>query len=145
MVYDLDGDGNSEVIFSSSAGVHFLDGRNGVQKAFFPGGTRYSNISAANTTFVTDWDNDGRADIVSFAEVGAVATESFAFVISAANDDWLPAAKIHNQAAFQPSTSTKPVGAVRSLDLAQLSQSAPAWHGARSARNGRHVVRLCGE
>ncbi len=102
VVYDLDGDGNTEVIFSSSTGLHILDGRSGAQKALFGMGPRYSNISASNTTFFTDWDDDGHADIVSFGEVGGSPTEAFAYVISAANDDWLPAAKIHNQAAFQP-------------------------------------------
>jgi hypothetical protein len=102
VVYDLDGDGNNEVIFSSAAGLHILDGHTGNQQAFYAAGTRYAGIAASNTTFVTDWDNDGHADIISFGEVGGYATESFAYLVKAANNDWLPAAKIHNQVAFQP-------------------------------------------
>ena len=71
VVYDLDGDGNTEVIFSSSAGLHILEGRSGAQKALFRPGTRYAG-TASNTTFVTDWDNDGHADIVSFGKSAAV-------------------------------------------------------------------------
>lgn len=104
VVYDLDGDGNTEVIFNSSSGLHILEGRTGIQKAYFNAGPRYANISASNTTFVSDWDNDGHADIVSFGEVGGSANEAFAYVIKSANNDWLPAAKIHNQVMFQPSS-----------------------------------------
>ena len=104
VVYDLDGDGNNEVIFSSSTGLHILDGRSGAVKAFFDGGTRYGGLHAPNATYVTDWDNDGHADIISFAPVPpSLATESFAYIITATNNDWLPAEKIHNQVAFQPS------------------------------------------
>lgn len=111
VVYDLDGDGNNEVIFSSSTGLHILDGRTGAEKAFFDGGTRDGGINGANTTFVTDWNNDGHAHIVSVAGAGyniapaaGGVVDPFAYIISAKNNDWLPASKIHNQVAFQPSS-----------------------------------------
>jgi hypothetical protein len=101
LVYDLDGDGNREVVFSSAGWVHFLDAKTGVEKARFDAGVRATGRSLGRT-FITDWDGDGHADVVSTAQYVAVGESPF--VITSASNDWLPASKFHGQFDFRGSS-----------------------------------------
>ncbi|MBL8267484.1 Ig-like domain-containing protein [Steroidobacter sp.] len=100
-VYDLDGDGVKEVLVSSLFGAHIIDGRNGKAKVNFEAGQRIASGRAIRMTFVADWNNDGHADIVSFGQGNGTLGGHGSFVISAANNDWLPAGKSFHQSQFR--------------------------------------------
>ena len=100
-VYDLDGDGVKEVVVSSLFGVHILDGRTGQAKVNFDAGQRIANAAAQRMTFVADWNNDGHADIVSFAQGNGTLGGIGSFVLTAANNDWLPAGKSFAQSQYR--------------------------------------------
>lgn len=100
-VYDLDGDGVKEVMVSSLFGFHIIDGRNGAAKVNFAAGQRIANGLAMRMTYVADWNNDGHADIVSFGQGNGTLGGHGSFVISAANNDWLPAGKSFHQSQYR--------------------------------------------
>ena len=100
-VYDLDGDGVKEVVVSSLFGVHILDGRNGTAKVNFSAGQRIASGGVPRMTFVVDWNNDGHADVVSFGQGNGTLGGDGSFVLSAANNDWLPAGKTFHQAQYR--------------------------------------------
>ncbi|WP_129779573.1 Ig-like domain-containing protein [Peristeroidobacter soli] len=100
-VYDLDGDGVKEVLVSSLFGFHILDGRDGTAKVNFDAGQRIANSRAMRITYVADWNNDGHADIVSFGQGNGTLGGTGSFVISAANNDWLPAGKSFHQSQYR--------------------------------------------
>jgi beta-lactam-binding protein with PASTA domain len=100
-VYDLDGDGVKEVLVSSLFGFHIVDGRNGAAKVNFEAGQRIANSWAVRMSYVADWNNDGHADIVSFGQGNGTLGGTGSFVISAANNDWLPAGKSFHQAQYR--------------------------------------------
>ena len=62
-VYDLDGDGIAEVVFSANSRIMILDGRTGLRKVdpYWTYSNTYNDVSAL---MLVDIDNDGRVDIV---------------------------------------------------------------------------------
>ncbi|MEJ0087509.1 MAG: Ig-like domain-containing protein [Pseudomonadota bacterium] len=100
-VYDLDGDGVREVVVSSLFGVHILDGRDGTAKVNFEAGQRIASGAVPRMTFVADWNNDGHADVVSFGQGNGTLGGDGSFVLSAANNDWLPAGKTFHQTQYR--------------------------------------------
>lgn len=99
-IYDLDGDGNAEAIFSTTSGTVILDARTGAQKVLLNGGIRPSNFKPS-AVFVADWDNDGHADIIDFTQGGASLANPGAVLLTATNNDWLPAPTSFNQTLEQ--------------------------------------------
>lgn len=105
VVYDLDGDGNREVIFSSTGYVHFHDGRTGALRARFDPGNMVGSSRGAEVV-VTDWDNDGHADVLLLSSQGNFfgGTSVFNWVISSANNDWLPAGRFYGAYDYRASS-----------------------------------------
>ncbi|MCC6193284.1 MAG: PASTA domain-containing protein, partial [Burkholderiales bacterium] len=62
-VYDLDGDGVAEVVFSAHSRIMILDGRTGLRKVdpYWTYSYNYNDVSAL---MLVDIDNDGHVDIV---------------------------------------------------------------------------------
>ena len=99
-IYDLDGDGNPEAIVSTTSGTAILDARTGAQKVLLNSGIRPSNFKPS-AIFITDWDNDGHADIVDFTQGAATLASPGSVVVTATNNDWLPASTSFNQTLEQ--------------------------------------------
>lgn len=105
VVYDLDGDGNREVIFSSTGYVNFHDGRTGALKARFDAGNMVGNARDSEV-FVADWEGDGHADVLLVGQQGVFfeGTSVFSWVISSASNDWLPAGKFYGVYDYRASS-----------------------------------------
>jgi len=105
VVYDLDGDGNREVIFSSTGYVHFHDGRTGALKARFDAANMVGNARDSEV-FVADWEGDGHADVLLVGQQGVFSegTSVFSWVISSASNDWLPAGKYYGVYDYRASS-----------------------------------------
>jgi beta-lactam-binding protein with PASTA domain len=67
----------------------------------FDAGQRIANGWAQRMTFVADWNSDGHADIVSFAQGNGTLGGTGSFVLTAANNDWLPAGKVFHQSQYR--------------------------------------------
>ena len=107
-VFDLDGDGLPEVIFNVYSELRFLNGVDGTVKGSAPTlseGTNWYTVAR-----VIDIDNDGHADVVTFAAgtrgsccgygIGGARALSHIRVYSDAANGWRPARKIDHQWAY---------------------------------------------
>ncbi len=98
VAYDLDGDGNREVVLSAVGWVLFLDGRTGIEKARLDTGPRPAG-DASGKVFVTDWDADGHADVVVVNQRGSYTfgSSEAGWVVNSSRNDWLPAPTFQGQ------------------------------------------------
>jgi hypothetical protein len=105
VAYDLDGDGNREVVLSSLGYVYVLDGRTGAEKARFDTGPRPRG-DASGMVYVTDWDGDGHADILVVNQRGlfGFGSSEAGWVITSARNDWMPAPTFYGQIDFRASS-----------------------------------------
>lgn len=106
LAFDLDGDGIREVVFSSVGWVHILDGPTGLEKARFDAGRRSASpLATALFTHITDWDNDGHADILSIGSGGISNPQSqVVWWIKSTNNDWQPTGKYYGAIDYREST-----------------------------------------
>ncbi len=102
-VYDLDLDGNPEVILTGSRSLFILDGRTGQMKWTID---TESYTLDEHGTVVADLDADGHVDILTNDQnrwaCGTVQCRGSVLIISGADNNWAPGSPIWNQINFRP-------------------------------------------
>lgn len=109
-VFDLDNDGQPEVIVKNSDQILILSGADGHTRAKFrllgppPDDTVADNFPfrMSYSPIIADADGDGHADIVVHPE--GRPQSGGVLMITGANDDWAPAPRIWNQTSYNPNS-----------------------------------------
>ncbi|MFO1428255.1 MAG: Ig-like domain-containing protein, partial [Steroidobacteraceae bacterium] len=145
-VYDLDGDGVKEVVFTSLGWVNVLDGRSGLTKAAHAAGPQLATFRTPRLTYVVDWDNDGHADILSIAQGDGTNGGAGSWVLSGAANDWLTAGRSidRRSTARAPWTTRAACCTTPPWPRASATRRSAARSAIRAPPR-RHLVHLCGE
>ncbi|HEY1378032.1 MAG TPA: PKD domain-containing protein, partial [Gemmataceae bacterium] len=102
--FDFDGDGAVELVVQDQQYLYVLDGRTGATRFQFAVGNE-ANVITSMAPVVADVDNDGAAEVVTFATqsfgVGSPPRQGIV-VIGDANDNWVHARRNWNQWLYNP-------------------------------------------
>ncbi len=95
-VFDFDGDGNVEIVYTDEEALHIYSGNDGAILFEYAIGSG----TILEIPVVADVDNDGNAEIVVIGNSTGVNGRPGIFVFGDANDTWVNTRKIWNQHAY---------------------------------------------